>query len=89
MAMSAPDVLRFAIDCVAYGHHWRTAISTAVPRHLRPLSPEGGALEADREILGRVETGDGPGAEQLLADYLDKAQEQLVDAYAQQTAAGE
>jgi hypothetical protein len=126
-------------------------VSTAVPRHLRPLSPHGGALEADRALLGRttaervadvlrtritegffspgtrkliecavvrgidspppgvervvaavaegeptrrhdwrrVETGDGLGAERLLAGYLDKAQEQLVGAYAQQTAAGE
>jgi DNA-binding GntR family transcriptional regulator len=46
-------------------------------------------LAGNREILGRVETGDGLGAERLLADYLDKAQEQLVGAYAQQTAAGE
>ncbi len=46
-------------------------------------------LAGNREILGRVETGDGPGAERLLADYLDNAQEQLVGAYAQQTAAGE
>jgi DNA-binding GntR family transcriptional regulator len=44
-------------------------------------------LATNREILGRIEIGDGPGAEQLLAAYLDKAQEQLVDAYAQRTAA--
>jgi DNA-binding GntR family transcriptional regulator len=45
-------------------------------------------LAGNREILGRLELGDGPGAERLLADYLDKAREQLVEAYAQQTAAG-
>lgn len=44
-------------------------------------------LASNREILSRIEIGDGPGAEQLLAAYLDKAQEQLVDAYAQRTAA--
>jgi DNA-binding GntR family transcriptional regulator len=45
-------------------------------------------LAGNREILVRIENGDGPGAEQLLAAYLDKAQEQLVDAYAQRTTDG-
>ncbi len=44
-------------------------------------------LATNREILGRIEAGDGPGAERLLAAYLDRAQEQLVDAYARQMAA--
>ncbi|MDQ2884322.1 MAG: GntR family transcriptional regulator [Actinomycetota bacterium] len=44
-------------------------------------------LAGNREILGRIEVGDGPGAERLLAAYLDTAQEQLVDAYAQRSAA--
>jgi DNA-binding GntR family transcriptional regulator len=42
-------------------------------------------LASNREILGRIENGDGPGAERLLAAYLDSAQEQLVDAYSRQT----
>lgn len=45
-------------------------------------------LTSNRMILGRIEAGDGPGAEHLLAAYLDTAQEQLVEAYAQQTADG-
>lgn len=45
-------------------------------------------LAGNREILGRIEVGDGPGAERLLAAYLDQAREQLVEAYAQQTVAG-
>jgi DNA-binding GntR family transcriptional regulator len=45
-------------------------------------------LASNREILGRIEIGDGPGAERLLAAYLDSAQEQLVDAYARQTPDG-
>lgn len=45
-------------------------------------------LASNREILGRIEVGDGPGAERLIAAYLDQAQEQLVEAYAQQTATG-
>jgi hypothetical protein len=44
-------------------------------------------LASNREILGRIELGDGPHAERLLAIYLDKAQKQLVDAYKQRTAA--
>lgn len=44
-------------------------------------------LTVNREILARIEAGDGPGAEHLLATYLDMAQEQLVEAYAQRTAA--
>ena len=44
-------------------------------------------LASNREILSRIEVGDGPGAERLLAAYLDTAQEQLVDAYAQRRAA--
>jgi DNA-binding GntR family transcriptional regulator len=43
-------------------------------------------LTVNREILGRIEAGDGPGAEHSLATYLDMAQKQLVEAYAQQTA---
>jgi DNA-binding GntR family transcriptional regulator len=45
-------------------------------------------LARNREILGHIEAGDGPGAERLLSAYLDQAQKQLVDAYAKQTAAG-
>jgi len=45
-------------------------------------------LASNREILSRIEIGDGPGAEQLLAAYLDSAREQLVDAYARQTPDG-
>jgi DNA-binding GntR family transcriptional regulator len=43
-------------------------------------------LPDNREILERLEAGDGPGAERLLAGYLDKAERQLVEAYAQRTA---
>lgn len=43
-------------------------------------------LASNREILDCIEVGDGPGAERLLAAYLDRAQEQLVDAYAQRGA---
>ena len=39
-------------------------------------------LTRNREILTRLESGDGPGAETLLARYLDDAERQLVDAYA-------
>jgi DNA-binding GntR family transcriptional regulator len=39
-------------------------------------------LPRNHEILDRIEAGDGPGAEQLLLKYLDDAEEQLVDAYA-------
>lgn len=39
-------------------------------------------LPRNHEILDRVEAGDGPGAEQLLMKYLEDAEEQLVDAYA-------
>lgn len=45
-------------------------------------------LAGNREILVRIENGDGPGAEQLLAAYLDRAQKQLVDAYARRTTDG-
>jgi DNA-binding GntR family transcriptional regulator len=45
-------------------------------------------LAGNREILGRIEAGDGPGAERLLVDYLDQAQAQLVEAYVQETATG-
>jgi DNA-binding GntR family transcriptional regulator len=41
-------------------------------------------LAGNREILGCIEIGDGPGAERLLAPYLDSAQQQLIKAYAQQ-----
>ena len=44
-------------------------------------------LADNRKILGRIEAGDGPGAERLLAAYLDKAQQQLVQAYAQKSVA--
>lgn len=44
-------------------------------------------LAGNREILGCIEIGDGPGAERLLAPYLDSAQQQLIEAYAQQTPA--
>jgi DNA-binding GntR family transcriptional regulator len=43
-------------------------------------------LAHNREILDRLEAGDGPEAERLLAAYLDKAERQLVEAYAQRTA---
>jgi len=42
-------------------------------------------LTGNREILDRIDAGDGPGAERLLAGYLDEAERQLVDAYAQRT----
>lgn len=44
-------------------------------------------LARNREVLGHIAAGDGPGAERLLAAYLDQAREQLVEAYVQQTAA--
>jgi DNA-binding GntR family transcriptional regulator len=46
-------------------------------------------LTGNHKILDRIKAGDGPGAERLLADYLDNAQEQLVQAYAQKSAADE
>ena len=39
-------------------------------------------LPRNHEILDRIEAGDGPGAEQLLMKYLEDAEEQLVEAYA-------
>jgi DNA-binding GntR family transcriptional regulator len=42
-------------------------------------------LAGNQEILGRIEVGDGLGAERLLSAYLDQAQQQLVEAYAQET----
>ena len=45
-------------------------------------------LARNRAVLGRIEAGDGPGAERLLGAYLDQAREQLVESYAQHTAAG-
>ncbi|WP_181777147.1 GntR family transcriptional regulator [Amycolatopsis pittospori] len=40
-------------------------------------------LKRNAEILERVEAGDGVGAEKLLAQYLDDAENQLVEAYAE------
>ncbi|WP_031470091.1 GntR family transcriptional regulator [Sciscionella sediminilitoris] len=39
-------------------------------------------LPRNHEILERLEDGDGVGAERLLAEYLDDAERQLVNAYA-------
>ncbi|HET6499155.1 MAG TPA: GntR family transcriptional regulator [Amycolatopsis sp.] len=38
-------------------------------------------LARNKEILEALRAGDGPGAERLLADYLDDAEHQLLDAY--------
>ncbi len=62
---------------------WVFHVMAEPPRLYEPY------LAGKREILRRVETGDGPGAERLLADYLDKAHEQLVSAYAHRTVTGE
>jgi DNA-binding GntR family transcriptional regulator len=43
-------------------------------------------LARNHEILERLETGDGEGAAKLLAVYLDDAERQLVDAYAERSA---
>ncbi|WP_240686961.1 GntR family transcriptional regulator [Amycolatopsis suaedae] len=40
-------------------------------------------LKRNAEILERIAAGDGPGAEALLAKYLDDAERQLVEAYAE------
>ena len=42
-------------------------------------------LKRNRKILAALEAGDGPAAELLLAQYLDDAQRQLVEAYAEHT----
>ncbi|WP_246257543.1 GntR family transcriptional regulator [Amycolatopsis anabasis] len=44
-------------------------------------------LVRNQEIAERLDVGDGPGAEKLLATYLDDAEHQLVEAYAKGTAA--
>lgn len=43
-------------------------------------------LARHHAIIARLADGDGPGAERLLAEYLDTAEAQLVDAYARKTA---
>jgi len=43
-------------------------------------------LPRNHEILDRLAVGDGLGAEQLLVKYLEDAEEQLVDAYADRAA---
>lgn len=42
-------------------------------------------LSRNREILKRVEAGDGPGAERMLGDYLGEAERQVARAYAAST----
>ena len=46
-------------------------------------------LTRNREILERIQAGDGPGAAEDLAVYLRDAEEQLVQAFAERRAAGE
>jgi DNA-binding GntR family transcriptional regulator len=46
-------------------------------------------LVRNHEILERIAAGDGAGAEELLAVYLDDAERQLVEAYAERAAASE
>lgn len=42
-------------------------------------------LPRNHEILDRLSAGDGAGAERLLANYLDDAEHQLVEAYSERT----
>lgn len=43
-------------------------------------------LVRNHEILDRLRVGDGAGAEELLAVYLNDSERQLVEAYAERTA---
>jgi DNA-binding GntR family transcriptional regulator len=42
-------------------------------------------LARNRQILGRIQAGDGEGADRLLAVYLDDAERQLVEAYTEES----
>jgi DNA-binding GntR family transcriptional regulator len=46
-------------------------------------------LTRNRQILGRIQAGDGPGADELLAGYLDDAERQLVKAYTEVSSAND